>query len=104
MPAKASWRANSISADFRDYVIRYMRDFYAKTFPAGAFADKTPGAEAIAGAPLIRLAFPEARIILTPCFGKGRRISGAPAIASAPGVLSAKAPARFSRRSRACSG
>jgi len=51
--------------DFRDYVIRYMRDFYAKAFPAGGFADKTPGAEAIAGAPLIRLAFPEARIILT---------------------------------------
>lgn len=51
--------------DFRDHVIRYLRDFYARSFPAGAFVDKTPGAEAIAGAPLIRLAFPDARIILT---------------------------------------
>lgn len=51
--------------DFREYVVRYMRDFYARTFPSGAFADKTPGAEAIAGAPLIRQTFPDARIILT---------------------------------------
>lgn len=51
--------------DFRDHVIRYLRDFYARQFPDGAFVDKTPGAEAIAGAPLIRQAFPDARIILT---------------------------------------
>jgi hypothetical protein len=50
---------------FRAHVIAYMRRFYAEAFPGGRFVDKTPGAEAIAGAALIREAFPEALIILT---------------------------------------
>ncbi len=51
--------------DFRRHTIDYIRNFYAATFPDGSFVDKTPGAEAIAGAQLIRLAFPDARIIVT---------------------------------------
>lgn len=51
--------------DFRRHTLDYVRSFYATNFPDGSFVDKTPGAEAIAGAQLIRLAFPDARIIVT---------------------------------------
>lgn len=50
---------------FRGHVIDYVRGFYASRYPGDAFVDKTPGAEAILGAPLIRAAFPDARILLT---------------------------------------
>lgn len=50
---------------FRTHVIEYLQQFYAGTFPDGNFVDKTPGAEAIAGLPLIREAFPDAKVIVT---------------------------------------
>lgn len=50
---------------FRRHVIDYIRHFYDEVFAGGGFVDKTPGAEAIAGAALIREAFPEALIIIT---------------------------------------
>lgn len=50
---------------FRANIIEFVRAFYAARYPAGGFVDKTPGAEAILGAPLIRAAFPSARILLT---------------------------------------
>lgn len=50
---------------FRAYVIGYLRDFYDQIYADGNFVDKTPGAEAIAGVPLIQEVFPEARIIVT---------------------------------------
>ena len=53
------------SGKFRLYVIGYVRDFYDRMYADGSFVDKTPGAEAIAGVPLIQEAFPEARIIVT---------------------------------------
>jgi Sulfotransferase family len=50
---------------FRSHVIGYLRDFYDRTYTDGNFVDKTPGAEAIAGVPLIQEAFPHARVIVT---------------------------------------
>lgn len=50
---------------FRAGIIEYLRGFYAARYPGGGFVDKTPGAEAILGAPLIRATFPGARILLT---------------------------------------
>jgi hypothetical protein len=50
---------------FRSYIIKFLREFYAQTYADGSFVDKTPGAEAIAGIPLIQEAFPGARIIVT---------------------------------------
>lgn len=52
-------------AAFRAQIIEYVRGFYASRYPGGGFVDKTPGAEAILGAPLIRAAFPTARILVT---------------------------------------
>jgi Sulfotransferase family len=52
-------------SQFRAHVIAYLRDFYDQIYVDGSFVDKTPGAEAIAGVPLIQEAFPEARIIVT---------------------------------------
>ena len=51
--------------ELRMYIIGYLRDFYDRMYSDGSFVDKTPGAEAIAGIPLIQEAFPEARIIVT---------------------------------------
>jgi hypothetical protein len=53
------------SQSFRAHVLEHLRAFYDKTFPHGSFVDKTPGAEAIMGAILIRDAFPDSRIIVT---------------------------------------
>jgi hypothetical protein len=49
---------------FRQLVMGHVRIIYGQMFPGGAFVDKTPGAEAIAGTPLIRDCFPQARIIV----------------------------------------
>lgn len=49
---------------FRNLIVDHVRQVYQDIFPEGRFVDKTPGAEAIAGAPLIRECFPEARIIV----------------------------------------
>jgi hypothetical protein len=51
--------------EFRCHVIGYLREFYQRTYEGNSFVDKTPGAEAIAGVPLIREAFPDARILVT---------------------------------------
>ena len=51
--------------DFRHHVIEYIRQFYADKYPEGSWVDKTPGAEALVGAPLIRETFPQARLICT---------------------------------------
>lgn len=53
------------SGQFRTHVVAYLRDFYGRIYTDGSFVDKTPGAEAIAGVPLIHEAFPQARIIVT---------------------------------------
>lgn len=50
---------------FRAHMISFLRSFYAQQFPAGAWLDKTPGAEAILATPLIKAAFPTAKIIAT---------------------------------------
>jgi Sulfotransferase family len=50
---------------FRAAVVDYARNFYKSVHPNGSFVDKTPGAEAILGAILIREIFPNSRIILT---------------------------------------
>lgn len=52
-------------ASLRVTLIEHLRAFFAAQYPDGTFVDKTPGAEAILGAPLIRAAFPTARILLT---------------------------------------
>lgn len=49
---------------FRKLVVEHVRTVYGEIFPGGRFVDKTPGAEAIAGVPLIRECFPAARIIV----------------------------------------
>ncbi len=50
---------------FRAHMIAFIRSFYVAQFPSGAWLDKTPGAEAILAAPLIREAFPASKIIAT---------------------------------------
>ena len=50
---------------FKAAIIDYARAFYQNAHPDGSFVDKTPGAEAILGAILIREIFPRSRIILT---------------------------------------
>lgn len=50
---------------FRAHMISFLRTFYAQQFPSGAWLDKTPGAEAVLATPLIRSAFPAAKIIAT---------------------------------------
>lgn len=52
-------------AAFRAHVALYIRAFYEKHYGPDGWVDKTPGAEAILGGPLIRTAFPDARIIVT---------------------------------------
>jgi Sulfotransferase family len=51
--------------EFRQNVIEYIRGFYGQKYPEGSWVDKTPGAEALVGAPLIREAFPSAKLICT---------------------------------------
>jgi hypothetical protein len=53
------------SQSFRADALEHLRAFYDGAFPDGSFVDKTPGAEAIMGAILIRDAFPKARIVIT---------------------------------------
>jgi hypothetical protein len=54
-----------ITADFRRYILDYIRTFYQSAYPTSCWVDKTPGDEAIFGAPLIRQAFPLAKLICT---------------------------------------
>lgn len=57
--------ANRLDANaFRMLIIDHVRNEYSRIFRPGSFVDKTPGAEAIAGIPLIRDCFPDARIFL----------------------------------------
>jgi hypothetical protein len=57
--------ANRLDAGaFRQLVIDHVRNEYGRIFLNGRFVDKTPGAEAIAGIPLIHDCFPDARIFL----------------------------------------
>jgi hypothetical protein len=51
--------------EFRRHIIEYIRQFYAGKYPEGSWVDKTPGAEALVGAPLIRDTFPQAKLICT---------------------------------------
>src|SRR4030088_1094132 len=53
------------TADFRRYILDYIRTFYQSAYPTSCWVDKTPGDEAIFGAPLIRQAFPLAKLICT---------------------------------------
>lgn len=50
---------------FRAFIAGYVRDFYTRHYGASGWVDKTPGAEALSGGPLIRTAFPSARLIVT---------------------------------------
>ena len=52
-------------SEFRRHMIEYIRKFYAQKYPQGSWVDKTPGAEALVGAPLIRETFPSAKLICT---------------------------------------
>src|SRR5689334_17947833 len=51
--------------EFRRHIIEYIRQFYVEKYPQGSWVDKTPGAEALVGAPLIRETFPSAKVICT---------------------------------------
>jgi len=57
--------ASLFPADFRRHTIQYIREFYAQKYPDARWVDKTPGAEALTGAPLIQETFPSARLICT---------------------------------------
>lgn len=50
--------------EFRSYILMYLQQFYYTQFKGEAFVDKTPGLEALVGAPFIREAFPLAKIIV----------------------------------------
>lgn len=52
-------------ARLESHIHDFVRNFYAELYPSGAFVDKTPGAHAIRGIPLIRAVFPEAKIVIT---------------------------------------
>ncbi|WP_298425905.1 sulfotransferase [Rhodoblastus sp.] len=51
-------------AELEENLIVFLRRFYAQQFGDQPFVDKTPGAEAIVGAPFIKRAFPGAKIIV----------------------------------------
>lgn len=51
--------------EFREHNLEYIRSFYRSHYKDGSWVDKTPGAEAILGVPLILDAFPDARLIVT---------------------------------------
>jgi sulfotransferase family protein len=51
--------------DFRHHIVQYIRTFYARKYPEAQWVDKTPGDEAILGAPLIQETFPSAKVICT---------------------------------------
>jgi hypothetical protein len=53
------------TANFRRHILEYIRTFYQSAYPAGCWVDKTPGDDALFGAPLIRQAFPSAKLICT---------------------------------------
>lgn len=50
--------------DLREELIAFLRRFYEKQYGRAPFVDKTPGLEAIVGAPFIQQAFPGAKIIV----------------------------------------
>ena len=50
--------------DLREDLIAFLRQFYEKQYGGAPFVDKTPGLEAIVGAPFIQQAFPGAKIIV----------------------------------------
>ena len=52
-------------AQLETHLHGFVRGFYAGLYPHGGFVDKTPGAPAIRGIPLIRAVFPDARILIT---------------------------------------
>ena len=57
--------ANRLDAGaFRQLITDHVCNEYGRIFLYGRFVDKTPGAEAIAGIPLIHDCFPDARIFL----------------------------------------
>jgi hypothetical protein len=49
---------------FRNHLINFMRRFYFEQFGGAPFVDKTPGLEALTGAPFLKQAFPAAKIIV----------------------------------------
>lgn len=50
--------------DFEQSSIRYIREFYWSQFGGAGFVDKTPGLEALVGAPFTRKVFPAAKTII----------------------------------------
>ncbi len=50
--------------EFRTHMIRFLRQFYYDQFAGSPFVDKTPGLEALVGAPFLKEAFPAAKIIV----------------------------------------
>jgi sulfotransferase family protein len=50
---------------FKQHLLPFLCNFYEKTYPGGDFVDKTPGAEAILGAALVREVFPDSYLIFT---------------------------------------
>ena len=57
--------ASLYPVDFRRHIIQYIKGFYAQKYPQASWVDKTPGAEALVGAPLIQETFPSAKVICT---------------------------------------
>ncbi len=50
--------------DLREDLIAFLRRFYEKQYRGAPFVDKTPGLEAIVGAPFIKQTFPGAKIVM----------------------------------------
>jgi Sulfotransferase family len=52
-------------AAFRESLAAFLRGFYGRHYPDGSWVDKTPGAENILAAEVIKHAFPAARLVVT---------------------------------------
>jgi hypothetical protein len=51
--------------ELEEYILRYVREFYAASYAGGSWIDKTPNGEAVLALPMVERAFPDARLIVT---------------------------------------